>query len=37
MGDPSLYKDIFVLKEPTNDAKVRERDFVCFASFASRW
>lgn len=26
-------KGIFCLKEPTNDAKVHERDFVCFACF----
>jgi len=35
---PTLSKvnNIFVLKEPTNNAKVGEKDFACFASFASR-
>lgn len=32
----SKIKDVFVLKEPTNNAKVRERDFVCFAYFVGK-
>ena len=32
----SKIKDVFVLKEPTNNAKVRERDFVCFVFFVGK-
>jgi hypothetical protein len=32
----SKVNDIFVLKKPTNNAKVHKRDFVCFVSFAGK-
>ncbi|HHT9113467.1 MAG: hypothetical protein HZA47_00995 [Planctomycetes bacterium] len=33
----SKVKDILLIEMPTNDAKVRERDFVCFVFFVGKF